>query len=370
MKKIIFLFLIILFFFNVFQVTAVNFIRFWLKNDLNNYKAIIEDANGTQYLIEYGVGCLSLWSYESSITKKLYIDIGGSFLDGIGDKMYLLDNDQSCTIWDAKELGNTSLPKIDFQGSCIEVVVDGIILYTKNFFDSNSNTINIVDYYDSKCVTPIDYELEKEVENAYKNKCQNYTFNKLLIYNIKIGKINKTEWLANLSDNCTQEIKLTPKVLGATSSLFVNSEETLVKQVDEKLVNKLKGYILLQTEEHGEAWYIDPTTSKKYYMQDGPTAYEMMRSFGLGITDKDLNKIPAEGSNTKGDTTLINKLKGKILLQIQQHGEAWYVNPKDGKRYYLKDGNEAYRIMRIFSLGITNKDLRKITVGRIEDMKK
>lgn len=250
-----------------------------------------------------------------------------------------------------------SLPK---EEPCKDYTLDNRRFYTKN------NKV----YYDYACKTERDLNLEKEIEDAYKSKCQEYTPNNLIIYNIILGNIDKTKWLTDLSNNCAQEANPQPKVLGATSSLFLNREETLVKKVDEKLVNKLKGYILLQVQEHGEDWYVDPATGKKYYTQDGPTAYEIMRKLGIGITDADLAKIPTEGSKNKGDQKLINRVKGKILLQVQQHGEAWYVNPKDGKRYYLKDGNEAYRIMRILSLGITNTDLRKITVGRIEDIKK
>lgn len=153
-----------------------------------------------------------------------------------------------------------------------------------------------------------------------------------------------------------------------TSDEWTTAEAALVAVIDSGLIKRLAGKILLQVDEHGEAWYIDPKTLKKYYMKDGPTAYEMMRRFGLGITDADLAKIPVEGSNVAGDKQLVNQLRGKILLQVEQHGEAWYVNPADGKRYYLKDGAEAYRIMRILSLGISNKDLRKISVGSIGDI--
>lgn len=62
--------------------------------------------------------------------------------------------------------------------------------------------------------------------------------------------------------------------------------------IDAKLVNRLKGAILLQTESHGEAWYLNPKDGKRYYMKDGATAYEMMRKFGAGISNSDLNKIP------------------------------------------------------------------------------
>jgi len=54
------------------------------------------------------------------------------------------------------------------------------------------------------------------------------------------------------------------------------------------------------------------------------------------------------------------------VLQVQDRGQAWYINPKDGKRYYMKDGKLAYQIMRYLSLGITNEDIRQIAVGELE----
>lgn len=61
---------------------------------------------------------------------------------------------------------------------------------------------------------------------------------------------------------------------------------------------------------------------------------------------------------------LASKMKGKILLQVESHGEAWYVNPKDGKRYYMANGSEAYNIMRTLGVGITNSDLDKIKANK------
>ena len=39
------------------------------------------------------------------------------------------------------------------------------------------------------------------------------------------------------------------------------------------------------------------------------------------------------------------------------------MNPQDGKRYYMKDGDAAFQIMRFLSLGITNENLEQIEVG-------
>ena len=61
-------------------------------------------------------------------------------------------------------------------------------------------------------------------------------------------------------------------------------------------------------------------------------------------------------------TSLVNKLKGRIVLQTESKGEAWYINPTDGKRYYLASGEAAYQIMRYLSTGINNKDIQKIKV--------
>ena len=68
----------------------------------------------------------------------------------------------------------------------------------------------------------------------------------------------------------------------------------------------------------------------------------------------------------KIDLKLVNRFKGQILLQVQQHGEAWYLNPDDGKRYYMKDGATAYEMMRKFGKGMADADLEKIPVGTFE----
>lgn len=69
--------------------------------------------------------------------------------------------------------------------------------------------------------------------------------------------------------------------------------------------------------------------------------------------------VPTKNIKFK-ESEVILKLIGKILLQIESHGEAWYVNPKDKKRYYMANGDEAYKIMRSLGVGINNNDLEKI----------
>jgi len=193
----------------------------------------------------------------------------------------------------------------------------------------------------------------------------------------------------------------------------LEAEKKLVKNIDKALTNRLLGRILMQVENLGRAWYLNPTSLSRYYLADGNSAFSALRKFGLGIKNADIAKIPvgiesrftmtdsdgdglpdkleeALGTNpnkadTDGDSfsdgvevktgynplgtgkliysnSLVNKLKGRIVLQTESKGEAWYINPVDGKRYYLADGEAAYQIMRYLSIGISNKDIQKIKV--------
>ena len=138
----------------------------------------------------------------------------------------------------------------------------------------------------------------------------------------------------------------------------------VIININTALVNRLKGYILLQVQQNGEAWYVHPVDGKRYYLRNGNVAYQIMRFLSLGITDQDLSTI-ATDTEVARNNALTRRLKGYILLQVQRHGEAWYVNPFDSKRYYMKDGAVAYSLMRFHSLGITNADLEKIPIGTL-----
>lgn len=140
----------------------------------------------------------------------------------------------------------------------------------------------------------------------------------------------------------------------------VVTTEPKTEPVSSDLLTRVKGRILLQVENNGEAWYVRPDDGKRYYMKDGETAYQMMRAFGLGISEADFAKLKA------GDYEMKKRLKGKIMLRVELHGEAYYLHPEDGSLHYLQNGNEAYRVMREKSLGITNTDLMKITQSEFE----
>ena len=122
---------------------------------------------------------------------------------------------------------------------------------------------------------------------------------------------------------------------------------------------KMKGKILLQVESRGEAWYVNPKDSKRYYMANGESAYNVMHNLGIGITNDNLAKL-------QNNKTSAKKQNGKIFLKVEDKGQAYYVN-SDGILYYLKDGDAAYNIMRSLGLGITNNNLNKIALSDLSD---
>ena len=69
-----------------------------------------------------------------------------------------------------------------------------------------------------------------------------------------------------------------------------NNSFTPATEYPEVLANRLKGKFLLQVEDKGRIWWVDPDTSNRIEMTR-ENFYQMMRSHALGITNADLNKI-------------------------------------------------------------------------------
>ncbi len=182
------------------------------------------------------------------------------------------------------------------------------------------------------------------------------------------------------------------------------------------LSQRLAGQILLQVENNGQAWYFDPLSQMRYYLGRPDDAFAIMRKKGIGITNINLAKIPVslrflsgldsdsdglpdnleialntnlKNQDSDGDgyddyTELFNGYTplgigrlnydfnfakaqaGKIFLQVEGRGEAWYVSPENNQRYFLGRPADALSIMKGLSLGISNANLNQLLVGEID----
>ena len=115
------------------------------------------------------------------------------------------------------------------------------------------------------------------------------------------------------------------------------------------------GYILLQVEKNGEAWYVYPGNGERFFLGRPADALAIMKKLALGATH----------SYIMGTDIFPDRLSGLILLDVEKNGEAYYIYPKDNKKYYLGRPADAFRIMGNLGLGISNVDLKNIPIGQI-----
>jgi len=209
-----------------------------------------------------------------------------------------------------------------------------------------------------------------EVKNLFDGKSNQSNENKtkLEIYKAYFGGSKDSDSDGLPDDKEISIYKTDPNKADTDGDSYTDGEEVynsyspLVKggSIDKNLAIKLKGKIVLQSQEHGEAWYIYPKDMKRYYLGRPQDAFSVMRNLGLGITDKDLVKIPKNTDSWTDKTGIADRLAGQIVLQVEKNGEAYYINPTDKKRYYLGRPNDAFDIMRNLGLGIAFNDLVRL----------
>ncbi|HCC22687.1 TPA: hypothetical protein DF272_00705 [Candidatus Falkowbacteria bacterium] len=127
---------------------------------------------------------------------------------------------------------------------------------------------------------------------------------------------------------------------------------TLVRA--QTLTERTSGKILLQVEEHGEAWYVYPLDGFRYYLGRPDDAFTLMRELGLGVNNENFDNFNGKAPE---------RLAGRILLKVEDLGKAYYVKPEDLSLHYLGRPLDAFNLMREMGLGITTTNLMQITIA-------
>lgn len=130
---------------------------------------------------------------------------------------------------------------------------------------------------------------------------------------------------------------------------------------DPKVVAITKGRLLLQVEDGGRIWYVSPVNGERYEVTF-TNALSLFQKLAMGISDTNLNKIAESKETRTGDRVLATRLKGRLLLQVEDGGRIWYVNPLTLKRHEVTWAN-LMDLFRSLSLGVSDENLNKLQIG-------
>lgn len=200
---------------------------------------------------------------------------------------------------------------------------------------------------------------------------------------------------------------------GKCSTVFNKNVKQIFKKYEvgnRVLYNQLRGRIIIVPDRRGEAFYVDPNSLAVFPLGFYDNAFKVLLSHGEGVSNANIKKIQAgvldmhgldldsdglsdkfedaigtdvHNFNTDGDVysdyweitrgysplgsgkypinyQYAKQQAGKILLQTQNNGEAWYVNPGNGKRYFLGSKFDANDVMRKLSVGLSNSDFNRL----------
>jgi len=226
-----------------------------------------------------------------------------------------------------------------------------------------------------------------------------YNENSKLLVTLSETSINLEK---NKKDLTTTKLSLTEKENKLKEVIVNLSEKERILQESNKNLEQAQQELTSKTEEFQKILDEQKTNVEvlKQCKLDLTTTeaniYSLIIKFGVGVSNKDLLRIPLADANLDGkdtdgdglsdeveealgtdkmkkdtngngyndkqeilggydpinkgklpiDQVFASKQKGKILLQVEAHNEAWYINPKDSKRYFLGKPADGYRAMK------------------------
>lgn len=109
----------------------------------------------------------------------------------------------------------------------------------------------------------------------------------------------------------------------------------------------IKGRIVIDVENKGEAWYISPDDFHRYHLGTKENAWAVV---GGLARSRELPSIP-------------DRQPGEFYRP--GNGKVYYVHPADSGLMEMDDADDLYQIMRYYSLGISTAGLQPIPIGKI-----
>lgn len=119
------------------------------------------------------------------------------------------------------------------------------------------------------------------------------------------------------------------------------------------LRTRLSGRIVVQVQDNGQAWYVNPADRERVSLGSPAQAFQTMSAMSIGITNADFNSL---------SVTVPASVKGKFILKVEDQGKLYYVNPVNSQVIYIGGPEDAFNLIQTVGLGISNSDISQIPI--------
>lgn len=180
----------------------------------------------------------------------------------------------------------------------------------------------------------------------------------LMIYIILSSTIYNINYEVKMSNFLVDSALQIAKIQSKHVKNIIEIEKELTNKLkDTELTERLKGKILLQVEAEGVAWYIHPVDLKRYYLGNPTEAMQTIKKLSKKMSLETILDY------TYFEKKFPEELAGRFLTDQDKKNEYYYITPEDRLAIPLKTPDEAFKLLKNLGLGITNENIRKITVG-------
>ena len=153
-----------------------------------------------------------------------------------------------------------------------------------------------------------------------------------------------------------------------SSFIFVQTARADDPSSYQEIKNRYSGSIVVYDEGFDKSyWYIVPIKAEKFPLEDTNDLNSVLNLFAQGIHNKDLQKIALKEAEANTDYWLTHKLRGRFLLQTEEKGEAWYVNPLDNQRYYIANNTQGLETLKNLAIDISRDKLELFALSEAKD---
>jgi exopolysaccharide biosynthesis protein len=129
---------------------------------------------------------------------------------------------------------------------------------------------------------------------------------------------------------------------------------------------RLSGQIIYSTDKPDELWVISSSTLKRTpisnlkSVSDYKNTLDLFKNKFVGISESNFKKLSSVTAGVQSNLDLVKKFVGKILLRVENHGAAWYLNPSDSQKYDLSDSANFFKNLFMLATPITPSELAQV----------